>query len=160
MTLEIGLPVQGKWEKVIEGSDPYSVPDIPIEPGRVYRVKARFKYLREPEPELALYKAIQEFKAKYPYIYINYIKIYKEDDQYMAEIQVFDDPSISAKVIVICMLLVLLGLVTYFVIEKIVELAEIAAPPSKETLNLVWMGIGVALLGYGIGKMLSAVRKK
>ena len=157
--MEIGIPVQGKWEKVAEGSDPYTVPDIPLEPGKVYRVRARFKYLREPSPELALYKAIQEFKARYPYIYINYVKIYKENDQYIAEIQVFDDPGITAKIIAITFLLVLLGVITYFVIDKIVELAEVTGPP-EETRKWVWIAIGVALIGYGVGKLIGAMRKK
>jgi len=159
MSLEVGMPFEATWKKIVEASSEADIPDIPLEPGTLYRVRARLRSLIDPEPAKALYYALQRIKEEYPYININYVKIYKDGDEYVVEYQVFDDPGIFVKLIVLFIVATIFGIVLIVLIEKAEEAAE-KLLPRKEVLNWVWIGVGVALIGFGVGTILGTLRKK
>jgi len=156
MSLEIGYPIEGKRVKVAEKGEEAKLEKTPMEPGVVYEIQALVEPLADKPVEEVLYDVIKRVRHDYPGIIINYLKITRrEDGRYEVVIQVFDDPAVPWKLIVILIILAILGTIIYFNLYMISEIVE-KAPG----VNILLIALAVFLAGYGIARVIEATRER
>jgi hypothetical protein len=145
--------ILARYQVIYEG-DPGGVASLAarVEPKVIYQVEAR---VDPPISETGrLYDFLRALEAEYPGIGVNYIEV--SDDGRTVTLQLFDPPGITGAAIAKIVELIILAIIAYFAVQAIlnirllVELLLRALAIPEWIAPVIWLGVGIAVVGGGL----------
>jgi hypothetical protein len=131
-----------------------------VVPGAVYEIVYVLEQPIKRENLPKIYYLLKDLEARFVEVGVNYIGV--SDDGKQVIFQIFDPPGIAGEIIGVIVALILIFLILYLGIPKagevVVKILPIPEPLKPVIGTLFWLGLSLALIGFGVGMILRGVR--